>query len=766
MKLHANRLRTPFGSIPEWLFAAVLLALLTVVFWKVRIIDTAVNSNLTLRSIDLYVEHYPVMAYGFRSLREGHLPLWNPYQLCGEPFLALTYSGLFYPPNAIYLFFDVPAGTEIAFIFHMLFGALCVWWLLRDFGIGMAGALCSAVTFVWSGWSIHYSDSAELFAGLTWIPLTVLVVNRVFAARPLAWLGLIVTIACQMFLGTTEILLHALYIAALFAVPRLAGLFKRGNWQSALKQSSVALACVPLGILLSAIQFVPSLELVLQSVRAPGSLSFQEAIGMGFIAPMNFVQAALDGAGMTSAVTVGILPLVGTILVLGFRRYRLLWFCGVAATIGAASLVSNAAVYRFYYSLPMVGAFRNPIKFLDVFTFAQSVLVGVAVARLQSWTDLGRARLWAQPAWVAAVLAGVAALGWAAWMGSLNAYLVATLALFILFGISRVPRRRAAVVLGLCILQSANLFFWVGNPDMRPYQRPEDFTRSQDVFDFLRKHLGDDRFYISPALEFSFSPNLMARQAMLNRIPAVIDHEPVIVGRYEPFFQSLAGEPLSQPFAGGYHIGPKTRWQLMDLTGTRYFVVPRGDPADVFMAASAQSPSSPKFNLVYSSGAAQIYEKEQVLARAYFVPGARVLNQSAQVLATLSDPGFDPRGEVVLEGAPAHVAAAVPLGSTLASLVRITQYDPQQVTLAVTTSAPGFVILSDLFYPGWKAFIGNRELPMYRANYLFRAVRVEPGSWVIRFEYAPASLRLGFVLTTITALVVALLVAWTLWRRE
>jgi len=76
------------------------------------------------------------------------------------------------------------------------------------------------------------------------------------------------------------------------------------------------------------------------------------------------------------------------------------------------------------------------------------------------------------------------------------------------------------------------------------------------------------------------------------------------------------------------------------------------------------------------------------------------------------------------------------------------------VAITVDSATSGFLVLSDLFYPGWKAFVGEREVPIYRANYLFRAVWLPQGRHSVRFEYHPASFRYGLIVSAGTALVV------------
>jgi hypothetical protein len=136
-----------------------------------------------------------------------------------------------------------------------------------------------------------------------------------------------------------------------------------------------------------------------------------------------------------------------------------------------------------------------------------------------------------------------------------------------------------------------------------------------------------------------------------------------------------------------------------------------------------------------------------------------VLSGPEQVLEELSRPDFDPRAEVLLE-APPGVDLRASWADAASGRARIVSYMPESVVIAAKTPAPGFLVLSDLYYPGWKAFVRNREVPIHRANYLFRAVHLEKGHSRIRFEYRPTSFRTGVLVSAATILSVCTIPVW------
>ncbi|MEJ2212427.1 MAG: YfhO family protein, partial [Anaerolineae bacterium] len=114
-------------------------------------------------------------------------------------------------------------------------------------------------------------------------------------------------------------------------------------------------------------------------------------------------------------------------------------------------------------------------------------------------------------------------------------------------------------------------------------------------------------------------------------------------------------------------------------------------------------------------------------------------------LALLSDPAFDPARQVILAGAPAP--AAPPALPDAPPAVRILSYQAEEVHLEADLEAPGYVVLTDAYYPGWEAEVDGQPAPIQRADVYFRAVALEAGRHEVVFRYRPASLRLGLAIS-------------------
>jgi hypothetical protein len=178
---------------------------------------------------------------------------------------------------------------------------------------------------------------------------------------------------------------------------------------------------------------------------------------------------------------------------------------------------------------------------------------------------------------------------------------------------------------------------------------------------------------------------------------------------------------------------------LLDLAAIKFVIAPR-----------PLAPVPANFTQVYSNLDGTIYRNEQAFARARMVANA-IAAPVGFNSSMLKDMIGELRNAVVLEG---YSGSAKRDGCNAAgsSTVEYLADSASQVRLKVTAPCGGLLVLADLFYPGWEASVDGDSTAIYKANYAFRAVAVEPGTHEVVFAYRPWSLRLGVPLALLTAL--------------
>ncbi len=178
------------------------------------------------------------------------------------------------------------------------------------------------------------------------------------------------------------------------------------------------------------------------------------------------------------------------------------------------------------------------------------------------------------------------------------------------------------------------------------------------------------------------------------------------------------------------------------------------------LAASADAPaedtSPAQFQLAYD-GDVKVYENRDAFPRAFVVHRAEMVSETHEAIARMNEEEFDPAQVAVIEGdVPLAQLAALAEGqATGGSTVDITKYQDQRVELRVTTERAGFLILSDAYYPGWKAYVDGKQVPIYPTDVALRSVFVPAGEHEVKFVFSPGSFKLGSAITLVSLAVLA-----------
>jgi len=168
-----------------------------------------------------------------------------------------------------------------------------------------------------------------------------------------------------------------------------------------------------------------------------------------------------------------------------------------------------------------------------------------------------------------------------------------------------------------------------------------------------------------------------------------------------------------------------------------------------------------QIKLVYKGKDGLVYENTSVLPRAYIVHKAVVLRDGRKIIQKLSSPAFNPGNSVILEEEPKQ-RVENKKQEVKSSRSKIIKYQPNRILIQTSSKQPGFLVLSESFYPGWKASIDGKETKIYRANYFLRAVYLPEGEHKVEFVYEPLSFKIGLFVSLLALLMLASI--WPLSR--
>ena len=129
------------------------------------------------------------------------------------------------------------------------------------------------------------------------------------------------------------------------------------------------------------------------------------------------------------------------------------------------------------------------------------------------------------------------------------------------------------------------------------------------------------------------------------------------------------------------------------------------------------------------------------LPRLWFAYRTSIAKSDEEVLASMNGPAFHHGDLAVLEKDPGVPVSPPPDGLT--GSARITRYEINSMDAEVETPSRGVLVFSEIYYPGWRAFVDGHETEVFRADYDLRGIIVEAGRHSVSMKFEPASFSLG-----------------------
>jgi len=668
--------------------------------------------------------YLPNAEYAGRRLAAGELPLWNPHQSLGGPFLAALQVGALYPPNWLHAPLPAPTAFVVLAFLHLVLAAVSAGLLVSAFGAGAIGCAAGGLIYAGSQQLLASVYTPPLLYAAAWAPLVFYAVDRiVFAVTPGRVALLALSVAMLLLAGWPYTLAMLALGAALYGGALLLAKSVRTR---RLPWAAIAalVVAVGAGAMLAAPQLLSTSELLARSCRAIGTVVEGQAI---FVDrphdPGQFWRSFLRAGANGAIPGVAALVLAALALLLpGAGRVRIGVLLGVGGVGLLASFPNDFPVYRGLRELPLLGDFRFPFRYRFLTSLALSVAAGVGTAHL-----VHALRRWPR----VAVGAGLGVL----------AVCLAT---------STIPGFRRTLPFPRSVPPPANLVAELGSLGVEV--APDGHER---VYWASRAEKSGTDFGLD--VLFDMEPMSLARSAELVTFFETGRPRKLLSLPHELDSRRLPGDSVAAPFYG--HLGiPRDgrRAKLLDMLSVGWIVAPPEFPRWLEDRYRRLSRDGAEF---------AVFENPHALPRAYRVPSAlREPPRLGAGLRGMLREDFDPRRHVLLaKPPPALLRAAIAGLEDPDAVVEIERYDEEEVVLRTRGSRPGVVVLTDALYPGWQATLDGRPVPLRRANFAFRAVVVPAGEHRIEMQYRPSALRWGGVLTLAAA--AGLLAPFLLRRR-
>lgn len=394
---------------------------------------------------DLVLQNYPWKQFLRESLEAGELPLWNPRQFSGIPFLAAGQHSGHYSFSLIYYILPLWLAYGWFTVFQLWVAGAGMYAFMRGLRCGRFGSVIAALAWQLSAFLVIGAVFPMILAAATWLPLLLLLLefcarNQNLAGRPARplWTALAALVLTHVLMaGHAEMTYYVLLVAGIWALARLLQ-----RWQAVgLREAAVAvpwlLAVVLIGMATAALQLLPLIEFAGMNFRS-GSASYEQVIGWAhpprdliqFLLPnfygspaqhsvidlfngqpvplpstewgiKNYVEAALYS---------GLLTLALAALALGNLRRgnqaRGLTLFFLLLTLAGLSFMFGLPSYRLLWLLPGIDQLHSPFRWVFAVSLGLAALAGLGAERLVA----GDACAWRKRLGLALTAIGLATL--------------------------------------------------------------------------------------------------------------------------------------------------------------------------------------------------------------------------------------------------------------------------------------------------------------------------------------------------------------------
>ncbi|HEX5418083.1 MAG TPA: YfhO family protein, partial [Chloroflexota bacterium] len=470
------------------------------------------------------------------------------------------------------------------------------------------------------------------------------------------------------------------------------------------------------------------------------------------------VVSLLDGSTYAGA-SVVLLALVSLYPARTRLHRQLTAFFAIAAGLLLAKIY-GAPIISAIGLLPGLNVTFIPKWSAPVASFCIAFLAGLGIQRLLTDGAPSKTRTRALAILLALTVVGIL-LNWNTLLRPPIARAAFGLGIFLVFAfvswhVLGLGKRFAATGVALLCCQLVVLELFAYGPH-NTYQKRFDLLAEPPFATFLRQQEAGQPSRIF-ALDGILYPNLATTYGMSD-IRAL---DALYPERYLDYIRNFVSPDVIDRFSGdpdGSTEGPArivgNPW--FDLTGVRYVVT---TPEDTSL--SHCPPVSCQYRGIYT-GEVQVFENTHALPRAFLVGRVKVVDGPQAAIAAMKQESVDPRDLAIVETLPGNAPGDVLPGGGNAEIIG---YASSNVTIAVDASAPSLLVLTDTYYPGWKATVDGREAPIFATDLAFRGVRVPAGHHLVAFSYDPVTFRLGLAVGFIGLVALLLFAAWPRITRQ
>lgn len=726
---------------------------------------------------DIFKQYYPFRTLSIDMMKKFQLPLWNPYNGSGMPLLATINTGLLDPFNI--LFFVLPyflAWSTYIIIQFFLIGFF-TYLYCRKIKLSNEASIFAGFVFSLSGFAVVRILMLAYGLAIASIPLMLYIIEsylqnpkrKIIYFLPFTIFALIVS-------SQPQISLYILSFISLYTVARILtlGLTKSLGF----KRCLLPFLLTVIGIGLSGLQILPTLELLKQvNIDKNASVFIIDK----FLVPVQHL------------LTIVIPNYFGNESTYNFWGYG--DYVQTAAYIGA---VPTFFAYFSFFSKNRLG-----IKLFYLIAAFFTILLAISWSGSKLITSLpipilstgAPSRIFLLTTFCIAILSGYGFDHWKNYKNNILSFILKSLPFILLFtiivvitfflmkndypcrfGIIDYCRTVAfrntmleSIVFGASIIsllaylifkntiiRKASIYgiivfisiigIYNGNKTIE-FAPKDSFFPKNSLSQALHDKTRQGRVF---GIDQATLPSNFATQF---RIYDPDYYHPLYIQRYRELVEyANNGKYISNLPRGDVqirnNINPdqeleKRRQRLFEILSVN-FIIMKKTQLPITLSRS---------DIIWENDIFDLIKNHNALPHAYVADDFVVENDNKIILERLFDDKFKLNESVILEQFPEFIKSDIKLRSSII----VEEYNENNLEINTDTNKNSFLILTDNYYPGWKAFVDGKETQIYRANYTFRAILLPGGKHEVIFRYVPQSFSTGLTISCLSMFILGAL---------
>lgn len=717
----------------------------------------ALQSGKILFGTDFFTIYLPFKLFAQEMALKFHdLPLWMPHLFFGMPLISSSSLLYYYPTDLLFMFLPIPLQFTytIDLIIHLLISFFGMFLFLRQFSIRKEAAFFSAVAFTISGFMLSYiyvGHWNNIKAGAL-IPLIFYFTAKGFDNKKIIpFLNAAGLMALQILATGMQIMAYTYLGVLMLAIYKI--LIETKNKINYIKPIGLFMLST-LGILIYAsLQLIPSIPYTDYSWR--GSFSYSDFVSWSFhpIETLTFILPRFFG--LRAENYYGFMPFNLTTYYFGIVSFLFIPFAFIDKKLSsfAKFLVFSSIVflilsfggftpvYKLFYYIPVFNQFRNPSRFLYVFTFFIMALSAVGLNNIFNFGQVSKNIM-------LKILTGISIIIGIIFL-TLSIMLIGSNLTHIVSGLYMTikntqvsPQILGNIIAG--IRQDIVYFIFVSAAGLAVIyafisKKIKNVFLVAIIFasiNFVDMHRIDSKFIIYEDYK--------------NDIP-VFDPVAITIKQDKDIYRMT-------DFAFSWFPNRNIYYDIEGLKGI-HGLIPKTylaiEKAGLFNMLVADSYFNIKYFLMQDDikivglnklldGKVKVYKNNAVSPRIVFTDKILKYNSNEEILNYMKSGTYDFKGVLVKDD-----VNLMPSPEPLSYKIGLQLYSPNRIRMVVEAGKDGMLVIKNSYYPEWKVKVDKQPSKIYNVNYAFMGIPLKSGTHDIDLYYSKDGFYLGLLLTVI-----------------